>query len=132
MRFMTCIIDGIAVETALHELHCSDLFHPAVTVKSGMQHLTSAEIHSYMENYPMTKKGDHIALFCLCFRNFIKTAPLRFLIVPVPDAEIRIVIKFNAEFPAIELPDESPAVKERILSAVRCMSDEKIMVKPHT
>ena len=132
MRFMTCIIDGITVETALHELHSSDLFQTAVTVKSGMQHLTSAEIHSHMENYPVTKKGDHIALFCLYFRNFLKTAPLRFLFISVPDAEIRIVIKFNAELPAVELADQSPAVKERVLPAVRCVSDEKIMVKPHT
>ena len=132
MRFMTCIIDGITVETALHKLHSSDLFHTAVTVKSGMQHLTSAEIHSHMEDLPVAKKGDHIALFCLILRNFLKTAPLRFLFISVPDAEIRIVIKFNAELPAVELDDKSPAVEERILSAVRCMSDKKIMIKPHT
>ena len=132
MRFMTCIIDGITVESAIHKLHRSNLFHTTMTVKTGMQHFSFAYIHSHMENYPMTKKGDHIALFCLCFRNFLKTAPLRFLFISVPDAEIRIVIKFNAELPAVKLADESPAVKERVFPAVRCVSDVKIMVKPHT
>ena len=131
MRFMTCIIDGITVETALHELHCSDLFHPAVTVKSGMQHLTFAEIHSYMENYPVTKKGNHITELGVGRINFIKAILLCFRFVPVLNAEIRIVIKFNAKLPAVKLADESPAVKEREFSAVRCVSDEKIMVKPH-
>ena len=96
-----------------------------------MQHFTSAEIHGNMEDLPMTKKGDHIALFCFTPGYFHKTAPLRFLLVPVFNAEIRIVIKLNAKLPAVELDDKSPAVKEREFSAVGCVSDEKIMVKPH-
>ena len=118
----------MSVDLCFNELHGSDLFHPAMTVKSGMQHFTFAEIHTDMEDLPVTQKGDHIALFCLCFRNFIKTAPLRFLFISILDAEICIVIKLYAEFPAVELDDKSPAVKERVFSAVRCMSDEKIMV----
>ena len=132
MRFMTCIIDGITVESAIHKLHRSNLFHPAVTVKSGMQHLTSAEVHGNMEDLPVTKKGDHIALFCLAPGYFQKTAPPLFLFVPVLNAEIRVVIKLYAELPAVELDDKAPAVKKWEFSAVWCMSDEKIMVKPHT
>ena len=100
-----------------------------MTVKTGMQHLASAEVHGNMEDLPVTKKGDHIALFCHVLRNFHKSAPLRFLLVPVLNAEIRIVIKLYAKLPAVELNDKSPAVKEREFSAVRCVSDEKIMVK---
>ena len=132
MRFMTCIIDGITVETALHKLHSSDLFHTAVTVKSGMQHFSSAEVHGNMKELAMPEEGDHIALLSLVPGYFHKTAPLLFLLVPVTDAEISIVMKLYAKFPPVELNDKSPAVKERVLPAVRCVSDEKIMVKPHT
>ena len=120
------------VDSGFNKLHRSDLFHPAVTVKSGMQHLTFSEIHSHMENYPVTKKGNHITGLGVGRINFIKAILLCFRFVSVLNAEIRIVIKFNAKLTAVELTDEPPAVKERVLPAVRCMSDEKIMVKPHT
>ena len=96
-----------------------------------MQHFTSAEVHGNMEDLPVTKKGDHIALLCLAPGYFHKTAPLLFLLVPVPDAEIRIVIKLYAEFSPVELNNKSPAVEVRVFSAVRSMSDKEIMIKPH-
>ena len=84
-----------------------------------------------MEDLPVTKKGDHIALICHTPGYFHKTAPLLFLLVSVFNAEIRIVIKLYAKLPAVELDDEAPAVKKREFSAVWRVSDEKIMVKPH-
>ena len=84
-----------------------------------------------MEDLAVTKKGDHITELCLVSSNLSKGIPGSFLLVPVLNAEIRIVIKLNTEFPAVELDDKSPAVKEREFSAVRCVSDKKIMVKPH-
>ena len=119
------------VESALHKLHRFDLFNSGMTVKSGMQHFSSAEVHGNMEDLPVTKKGDHIAFFCLAPGYFHKTAPPLFLFVPVLNAEIRVVIKLYAELPAVELDDKAPAVKKWEFSAVWCMSDKKIMVKPH-
>ena len=84
-----------------------------------------------MKDLTMPEEGNYITELCLVSSNLPKGIPGSFLLVPVLNAEIRIVIKFNTEFPAVELDDKSPAVKERVFSAVRCMSDEKIMVKPH-
>ena len=60
----------MTVKPTLHKLHGFDLLNSGMTVKSGMQHFSSAEIHSNMEDESMTKKGDHIALFCLVTGNF--------------------------------------------------------------
>ena len=84
-----------------------------------------------MEDLSVTKKGDHIAELCFVSGNLPKGITGSFLLVSVLNAEIRIVIKLYAKLPAVELDDKSPAVKERIFSTVRCVSDEKIMVKPH-
>ena len=78
----------------------------------------------------MPEKCNHVTELGVGRVNFKKAGS--FLLEPFPNAEIRIVVKFYAQLPAVELADQSPAVEERILSAVRCMSDEKIMVKPHT
>ena len=84
-----------------------------------------------MKDLAMPEEGNYITEFCLAPGYFHKTSPLLFLFVSVFNAEIRIVIKLYAKLPAVELDDKSPAVKERVFSAVRCVSDEKIMVKPH-
>ena len=84
-----------------------------------------------MEDLPVTKKGDHITELSLVSSNLSKGITGSFLLISVLNAEISIVIKLNAKLPAVELDDKSPAVKEREFSAVWCMSDEKIMVKPH-
>lgn len=118
------------VDSCFNKLHRSNLFHPAMTIKTGMQHHVFAKIHCYMEDQTMPEKGDHVTELGVGRVNFKKAGS--FLLEPFSDAEIRIVIKFNAELPAVELADQSPAVKERVLPAVRCVSDEKIMVKPHT
>ena len=121
----------MSVDFCFNKLHRFNLFNSGMTVKSGMQHFSSAEVHGNMEDLPVTKKGDHIALLCLVPGYFHKTAPLLFLLVPVTDAEISIVIKLYTKFPSVELDDKSPAVKKRVFSAVWRVSDEKIMVKPH-
>ena len=84
-----------------------------------------------MKDLAMAEEGNYIALFCLAPGYFHKTAPPLFLLVSVLNAEIRIVIKLNAELQTVELDDKSPAVKEWVFSAIWCVSDEKIMVKPH-
>ena len=101
-----------------------------MTVKTGMQHSASAKTHSHMEDYSVTEEGNYVTKSAVGRFDFIESGS--FLLVAFGNAEIRAFIKLNAEFPAIELPDESPAVKERIFSAVGCMSDKKIMIKPHT
>ena len=68
------------VEFCFNKLHGFNLFNSGMTVKSSMQHFSSAEIHPHMEDEFMTKKGDHIALFCLVSGNFYKTAPPLFLL----------------------------------------------------
>ena len=82
------------VDSGFNKLHCSDLFHPAVAVKSGMQHFTFAEIHGHMEDLPVTKKGDHIAELGVERINFIKAGS--FFLITILNAEIRIVIKHYA------------------------------------
>ena len=49
-----------------------------------------------MEDHSMPEKGDHITELGVGRINFIKAILLCFRFVPVPDAEIRLVIKFNA------------------------------------
>ena len=102
-----------------------------MTIKTGMQHFTFAEIHTDMKDLAMPEEGNYITELCLVSSNLPKGITGSFLLVSVLNAEIRIVIKLNAKLPAIELDNKSPAVKERVFSAVRCVSDEKIMVKPH-
>ena len=102
-----------------------------MTVKSGMQHFTFPEVHGNMKDLAMPEEGNYITELSLVSSNLPKGIPGSFLLVSVFNAEIRIVIKLNAELPAVELDDKPPAVKEREFSAVWCVSDEKIMVKPH-
>ena len=84
-----------------------------------------------MKDLAMPEEGNYITELSLVSSNLSKGIPGGFLLVSVFNAEIRIVIKLNAKLPAVELDDKSPAVKEREFSAVRCVSDEKIMIKPH-
>lgn len=77
----------------------------------------------------MPEECNDVTKFVVGRFDFIKAGS--FFLVAVLNAEIRIVIKLYAEFPAVELDDKAPAVKERVFSTVGCMSDEKIMVKPH-
>ena len=84
-----------------------------------------------MKDLAMPEEGNYITELRLVSSNLSKGIPGSFLLVPVLNAEIRIVIKLNTEFPAVELDDKAPAVKERVFSAVGCVSDEKIRVKPH-
>ena len=102
-----------------------------MTVKSGMQHFTFAEVHGNMKDLAMPEEGNYITELRLFSGNLPKGITGSFLLVSILNAEIRIVIKLYAELPAVELDDKSPAVKEREFSAVRCVSDEKIMIKPH-
>ena len=120
----------MSVDLCFNELHGSDLFHPAMTAKSGMQHFTFTEIHRHMEDQTMPEERNHVTKFVEGRFDFVKAGS--FLLVSVFNAEIRIVIKLYAKLPAIELDNKPPAVKEREFSAVGCVSDEKIMVKPHT
>ena len=101
-------------------------------VKSGMQHFTFAEIHTDMKDLTMSEEGNYITELSLVSSNLPKGITGSFLLVSVLNAEIRIVIKSNTKLPAVELDNKSPAVKERVFSAIWCVSDEKIMVKPHT
>ena len=96
-----------------------------------MQHFTFPEVHGNMKDLAMPEEGNYITELRLVSSNLSKGIPGSFLLVPVLNAEIRIVIKLNAELPAVELDDKSPAVKEWVFSAIWCVSDEKIMVKPH-
>ena len=96
-----------------------------------MQHFTSTEIHGNMEDLAMAVEGNYITELSLVSGNLPKGITGSFLLVSVLNAEIRIVIKLYAKLPAVELNNKSPAVKERVFSAIWCMSDEKIMVKPH-
>ena len=102
-----------------------------MTIKSGMQHFTSAEVHGNMEDLAMPEEDNYITELRLVSSNLPKGITGSFLLISVVNAEIRIVIKLNTEFPAVELNDKSPAVKVRVFSAIWCVSDEKIMVKPH-
>ena len=102
-----------------------------MTVKSGMQHFTFPEVHGNMKDLVMPEEGNYITELSPVSSNLPKGITGSFLIVSVLNAEIRIIIKLYVKLPAVELDDKSPTVEERILSAVRCMSDEKIMVKPH-
>ena len=77
----------------------------------------------------MPEERNHITKFVVGRFDFIKAGS--FLLVSVLNAEIRIVIKLNTEFPTVELDNKSPAIKVRVFSAVWCVSDEKIMAKPH-
>ena len=77
----------------------------------------------------MPKERNHVTKFVEGRFDFVKAGS--FLLVSVFNAEIRVVIKLYAELPAVELDDKAPAVKKWEVSAVWCMSDEKIMVKPH-
>ena len=100
-------------------------------VKSGMQHFTFGKLHTDMKDLAMPEEGNYITELSLVSSNLPKGIPGSFLLVSVLNAEIRIVIKLYAKLPAVKLDDKSPAVKVREFSAVRCVSDEKIMVKPH-
>ena len=84
-----------------------------------------------MKDLAMPEECNYITELRLVSGNLLKEISGGFLLVTVFNAEIRIVIKLYAELPAVELDDKSPAVKKREFSAVRCVSDEKIMVKPH-
>jgi hypothetical protein len=81
-----------------------------MTVKSGMQHFTSAEIHGNMKDLTMPEEGNYITELRLVSGNFPKGITGSFLFVSVLNAEIRIVIKLYAKLPAVELDDKSPAV----------------------
>ena len=96
-----------------------------------MQHFTFPEVHGNMKDLAMPEEGNYITELSLVSSNLSKGIPGGFLLVSVFNAEIRIVIKLNAQLPAVELDDKSPAVKEWVFSAIWCVSDEKIMVKPH-
>ena len=102
-----------------------------MTIKTGMQHFTFGKIHTDMKDLAMLEEGNYITELCLVSSNLPKGIPGSFLLVTVLNAEIRVVIKLYAELPAVELDDEAPAVKVREFSAIWCVSDEKIMVKPH-
>ena len=84
-----------------------------------------------MKDLAMPEEGNYITELSPVSSNLPKGITGSFLIVSVLNAEIRIVIKLYAKLPAVELDNKSPAVKERVFSAVWCMSDEKIMIKPH-
>ena len=96
-----------------------------------MQHFTFGKLHTDMKDLAMSEEGNYITELRLVSSNLPKGITGSFLLVSVLNAEIRIVIKLYAKFPPVELNDKSPAVKVRVFSAVRCVSDEKIMVKPH-
>ena len=96
-----------------------------------MQHFTFPEVHGNMKDLAMPEEDNYITELRLVSGNLPKEITGSFLLVTVFNAEIRIVIKLNAELPAVELDDKSPAVKEWVFSAIWCVSDEKIMVKPH-
>ena len=116
-------------EPSLRKLQGFDLFRPGMTVKSGMEHFAFPEVHRDMEDLTMTKKGNHIS-----DRSVIRVdlpEGILLLLVPVPDAEIRAFIKLYAELPAVKLDNKAPAVKIWVLSPVRRVSDEKVMVKLH-
>ena len=102
-----------------------------MTVKSGMQHFTFGKLHTDMKDLAMAEEGNYITELSPVSGNLPKGITGSFLLVSILNAEIRIVIKLYAKLPAVELDDQSPAVKEREFSAVWRMSDEKIMVKPH-
>lgn len=119
----------MSVDLCFNELHGSDLFHPAMMVKPGMQHFTFTEIHRHMEDQTMPEERNHVTKFVVGRFDFIKAGS--FFLVPVLNAEIRVVIKLYTKLPAVELDNKSPTVKKWVFSAVWCMSDEKIMVKPH-
>ena len=102
-----------------------------MTIKTGMQHFTFGKLHTDMKDLAMPEEGNYITELSLVSSNLPKGIPGSFLLVSVLNAEIRIVIKLYAKLPAVELDDKAPAVKEREFTAVRCVSDEKIMVKPH-
>ena len=84
-----------------------------------------------MKDLAMAEEGNYITELSPVSGNLPKGITGSFLLISVFNTEIRVVIKFNTEFPAIELDNKSPAVKERVFSAIWCVSDEKIMVKPH-
>ena len=102
-----------------------------MTIKTGMQHFTFGEIYPDMKDLAMPEEGNYITELCLVSSNLPKGITGSFLLVSVLNAEIRIIIKFNAELPSVKLYDKSPAVKKWVFSAIWCVSDEKIMVKPH-
>ena len=102
-----------------------------MTIKTGMQHFTFGKLHTDMKDLAMPEEGNYITELSLVSSNLPKGIPGSFLLVSVLNAEIRIVIKLYAKLPAVKLDDKSPAVKVREFSAVRCVSDEKIIVKPH-
>ena len=84
-----------------------------------------------MKDLAMPEEGNYISELRLVSGNLPKGITGSFLLVSVLNAEIRVVIKPYVKLPAVELDNKAPAVKEREFSAVGCMSDEKIMVKPH-
>ena len=84
-----------------------------------------------MKDLAMPEECNYITELRLVSSNLPKGITGSFLLVSVLNAEIRIVIKLYAEFSPVELDDKSPAVKEREFSAVWCVSDKQIMVKPH-
>ena len=96
-----------------------------------MQHFTFGKLHTDMKDLAMPEEGDYITELSLVSSNLPKGIPGSFLLVTVLNAEIRVVIKLYAKLPAVELDDKSPAVKVRVFSAIWCVSDEKIMVKPY-
>ena len=96
-----------------------------------MQHFTFTKVHGNMKDLVMPEEGNYITELSPVSSNLPKGITGSFLIVSVLNAEIRIVIKLYAKLPAVELDDQSPAVKKWIFSAIWCVSDEKIMVKPH-
>ena len=102
-----------------------------MTVKPGMEHFPFPEENTDMKNHSMPEEGNHIAECRFIKRDLPKGIPRGFLFVPFHDAEIRIVIKFYAEFPAVKLDNKAPAVKKRVLPAIWRVSDKKVMVKLH-
>ena len=81
-----------------------------------MQHFTFTEVHGNMKDLAMPEEGNYITELRLVSSNLPKGITGSFLLVSVFNAEIRIVIKLNAELPAVELDDKAPAVKEREFS----------------
>ena len=76
-----------------------------------MQHFTFGKLHTDMKDLAMSEEGNYITELCLVSSNLPKGITGSFLLVSVFNAEIRIIIKFNAELPAVELDDKAPAVK---------------------
>lgn len=56
----------------------------------------------------MPKERNHVTKFVVGRFDFVKAGS--FFLVSVFNAEIRVVIKLNTEFPAVELDNKSPAV----------------------